>query len=319
MLNRMYRDILSFETQGSDKVVFIDPQGCVVIIGNGDSGDGIETMMSGIQQEMKNRYEKAATGRLDCYVGLQVDDIMKLRDSFKSASRLNVCGVLTNESGLYLSEDILFRRANNRYDYLPDMNEWIRAIIFGDENATETISRIFDRFAESGYLLTDLRVAATRMVDTLSKEMKLVNRVTGSDGIGNMERLDDLEIRSGLEALTKRLTEETGRTATGKDTYIAIKAIEYIEKNYNDSNIDLQQVCGALNVSVSYFSGVFKRHTKMTFVKYLNNYRIEKAKYHLEYGSDTVAEISESVGYLDPHYFGIVFKKYTGMTPKNTG
>jgi two-component system, response regulator YesN len=43
---------------------------------------------------------------------------------------------------------------------------------------------------------------------------------------------------------------------------------------------------------------------------------MEKAKQMLQKTTMKNYEIAEKVGFSDPHYFGIAFKKATGMSPK---
>ena len=51
------------------------------------------------------------------------------------------------------------------------------------------------------------------------------------------------------------------------------------------------------------------------FLEFLIKTRMEKAKELLEQTALKNYEIAEMVGFSDPHYFGISFKKMTGKTP----
>ena len=51
-----------------------------------------------------------------------------------------------------------------------------------------------------------------------------------------------------------------------------------------------------------------------TFIKYLTDLRLDKAKEMLLSTSKKSNEIGLLVGYKDPHYFSYLFKKTTGMT-----
>ncbi|MBM7568677.1 response regulator transcription factor [Paenibacillus sacheonensis] len=95
------------------------------------------------------------------------------------------------------------------------------------------------------------------------------------------------------------------------------RAIEYIETNYANHTMSLQDLCRHVHMSTSYFSLVFKQHTSETFVEYLTGVRIAKAKELLQSTSMKFYEIAEQVGYADPNYFSILFKKRAGMTPKD--
>lgn len=92
-------------------------------------------------------------------------------------------------------------------------------------------------------------------------------------------------------------------------------AMDYIQKNYMDPDLSLNDICSYLNISTSYFSTIFKEMTGETFTEVLIRTRMEKAKELLENTTMKNYEIAEKVGFSDPHYFGISFKKMTGTTP----
>lgn len=96
----------------------------------------------------------------------------------------------------------------------------------------------------------------------------------------------------------------------------AVLALDYIEKNYQNSELTLQVICHYLSVSPSYFSAILKKETGETFVELLTKKRMEKAQNLLRNTSLKNYEIAERVGFSDPHYFSQTFKKYTGKTPK---
>lgn len=97
---------------------------------------------------------------------------------------------------------------------------------------------------------------------------------------------------------------------------IAFMALDYIEKYYKNYDIGLNSVCTHLCISPSHFSKIFKTNTGETFVEALTKKRMLKAKELLENTSLKNYEIADKVGFNDPHYFSISFKKATGMTPK---
>lgn len=97
---------------------------------------------------------------------------------------------------------------------------------------------------------------------------------------------------------------------------IALMALDYIENHYKDYDIGLNSVCTHLCISPSHFSKIFKTNTGETFVEALTKKRMLKAKELLENTSLKNYEIADKVGFNDPHYFSISFKKATGMTPK---
>ena len=93
------------------------------------------------------------------------------------------------------------------------------------------------------------------------------------------------------------------------------KAIQYIKHNY-PQNISLQQVASHVNLSSGYLSNLFKKELQVTFVEYLNLYRIERAKELLAQTSMKSYDIAVQVGFSPEYtYFSKVFKKVTGLNP----
>lgn len=92
------------------------------------------------------------------------------------------------------------------------------------------------------------------------------------------------------------------------------RAKEIINKRYFEFNFSLQDICDELYLSISQFSFIFKEGTGQTFVEYLTWFRVEEAKKILKLTDKKVYEIAEDVGYRDPRYFSLIFKKQTGVT-----
>ncbi len=87
-----------------------------------------------------------------------------------------------------------------------------------------------------------------------------------------------------------------------------------IEKNYQNPDLTLESVCMELYISNGYLSRTFKKYTGITFIQYLTEFRINKAKEILKTTNTLSYEIADQVGYKDPQYFSTVFKKITGKT-----
>ena len=114
---------------------------------------------------------------------------------------------------------------------------------------------------------------------------------------------------------TKRVISILSAMNTSSSERQARLAIDYIQKNYMVPDLSLNSICSYLNISTSYFSTIFKEETGETFTEVLIRTRMEKAKELLENTTMKNYEIAEKVGFADPHYFGISFKKMTGCTP----
>ena len=100
-----------------------------------------------------------------------------------------------------------------------------------------------------------------------------------------------------------------------KSSKIVKNAAEYISQNFSE-DITLAMVADHLHVNTSYLSTLFRQVTGMTFKEHLNRIRIEEAARLLSNTDYSVMEIAIACGYKDQSYFTKVFKKLTGLTPK---
>lgn len=102
---------------------------------------------------------------------------------------------------------------------------------------------------------------------------------------------------------------------TGNKNFIVDKIKEYVMENYSD-DITLETLAEKCHCNSSYISHLFKKKTGVSITEYINDFRINKAKYLLYVSDMTITQISYEVGYNDSGYFSRVFKKKTGMSPE---
>jgi two-component system response regulator YesN len=91
-------------------------------------------------------------------------------------------------------------------------------------------------------------------------------------------------------------------------------ACEYITANYM-KNVTLSAIAEICCLSESHFRFLFKQHTGMTFIHYLNQIRIQAAKQLLLQPDLKVYQIGEMVGLPSQPHFIRVFRDETGKTP----
>lgn len=93
------------------------------------------------------------------------------------------------------------------------------------------------------------------------------------------------------------------------------RAIEFINQNYSDPTLNLENVADSVGVSPKYLSSIFKKSTKVSFSKYLLNKRLSAANDLMEKGCRSVSEVAYKVGFSSPYYFSNVYKKYNTDSP----
>jgi len=100
---------------------------------------------------------------------------------------------------------------------------------------------------------------------------------------------------------------------SNQDVYNEI--IEFTDKNFNITNFCLTDLTEKFNLSRKTVTNVFKQMTGMTFQEYIENKRIEMAKYYLAETDNTISEIANQCGYGTENAFYKSFKKSVGITP----
>ncbi|WP_211745659.1 AraC family transcriptional regulator [Paenibacillus sp. Marseille-Q4541] len=89
---------------------------------------------------------------------------------------------------------------------------------------------------------------------------------------------------------------------------------EYIEKNYTHP-IKLEDASTVVGFSPYYFARFFKKYTGKTFIEFLNEYRIDKAKWILLNEDIPITELVERVGFGSNKTFYRLFKQKIGVSP----
>lgn len=105
-----------------------------------------------------------------------------------------------------------------------------------------------------------------------------------------------------------------GKSQIKNKTNFCHRIIRYIDSNYNQ-NITSNDAARVLFMNNSYFCRKFKDNFGYCFQRYLEAYRMEKAKISLRMTLLPVSEIALSVGFNDFSYFSKVFKRREKCTP----
>ena len=101
----------------------------------------------------------------------------------------------------------------------------------------------------------------------------------------------------------------------GRDRERVREMVRYIESNYA-GRLALEDVVAVAHIGKSEGARCFKRMLNMSIFEYLIAYRIDRAKEALTRSDKSITEIAQSCGFPSSNYFGKVFRKKTGMMPK---
>jgi len=91
--------------------------------------------------------------------------------------------------------------------------------------------------------------------------------------------------------------------------------ILYINEDI-ESSVTVEGIAKKFDVSTSHLSRIFREHSGITLVEYINIRKVEESQYYLRFSDKNIAGISEQFNFCNQSYFTRIFKKYTGETPR---
>ena len=164
------------------------------------------------------------------------------------------------------------------------------------------------------YLMLNVRFTAISFMESLGYDQEeFVDELPGvQSAVSGTE-----ELKEYIREILRAAIDLRERESRSQSRNMIRQAVEYIDANYADENISLGEVASYTNVSANYFSAVFSQEMRQTFVEYLTQKRMERAKELLRQTDKRSAEVAAEVGYKDPHYFSFVFRKTQGCTPRD--
>lgn len=158
----------------------------------------------------------------------------------------------------------------------------------------------------------------TKVGSTLNRYGKGLEQVLGRetiyDDIRKIKTVDDANryLNTNLHYLIQY--HENRREKKGNK--LIENALQFIHKNLFNPELSLGVVANNIFINDSYLSRVFKKEMGVSLIEYITKKRIEESILLLNTTDMKVYEIAEKIGFRDPHYFSICFKKYVGITIK---
>ena len=132
-------------------------------------------------------------------------------------------------------------------------------------------------------------------------------------------RMEQLARCRSLDELSAALEDAFGKSAPPEPpvpsySQMVRQILDIIRRDYA-KNIGVEYLASCVRRTPGYLNTVFRRETGCNLLKYLNQYRLEKARELLSQPEAKVSAISEALGYSTPSYFIMQFKNHFGMTP----
>lgn len=190
------------------------------------------------------------------------------------------------------------------------------AIGFADESTCrDIVDKVFHLISDKNLSYEEAKLVAVRLVVHCFRRFN----VQTDDGQHSMDlrSMDRICSVNRLRIWTMNVISNLAKTRIEiqKDSPDLVTEVKkYIVMN-SRNDISLTDIADRFNINPTYFSGLFKKKTGMTYIRYLAMVRMQKAKRLLDVTDKKIYEVCESVGYSDVNHFNRMFKREFGMTP----
>lgn len=306
-----------------DTIVFQGNDGVTDLLADAEDRDGAyENAMALCRLVSTTVHENLGVG-VSAGIGEPVAYLDELCVSRRQAAEALGYRFFYGEGSVVCAADIVIKKAQD-LDYPAFARRMETAVRAMDRGAAQIVVAEMMEGMRGGHVPFDRCVLySQKLVMTM---MSLVDEMLGRQEVEALEKLWD-EVNFYTVPNIGRLEQIVGEICacvfrqlelvkTDSAASQVLKAETYIKGHYGDPGLSLNTVTEHLAMSTSYFSAIFKAKTGSTFVEYLTRLRMEKAKQILAMTDRRTYEVAEDVGFSDPHYFSVAFKRVTGMTPK---
>lgn len=232
---------------------------------------------------------------------LSYNDVRNVKTQI--GNRINVSELNFEKMDRNLLEDFLKRGT------MHDVDEFVNSYFdgFGSNAMSSALFRHYIIMDGYSIIMKFLKVLKYPK-EKIENSLKSMNSVI--DQLSSLE-----ECCKFYKSILKEAIDLRNKNSQKRYAGLIEQAKEYMHLKFAMSDLTLDKVAATVNVSPNYFSSLFNQETGMTFIEYLTDIRMMKAKEYLRCSGRKITEIGFLVGYQDSHYFSYIFKKTQNCTP----
>lgn len=267
--------------------------------------------------------------------GEPVERLSQIQKSYYSASRAFSQRYLYDENILYYDEMASMEKKNVTEDdstYLQKvdvnaLNPVILQKFLSNGLLEETENFVKDYFYAIGqepleslvfrnYVTLNVRFSVMSFLKEIGCDTRTLEQEDTEDVLSESSKSLENAIAYAEKIISQAIALRD-QNSGNKNRSILKTAVDFIDSHYMEEDMSLNKAANAANVSANHFSALFSQNMGQTFIEYLTNLRMNKAKEYLRCTSMRSREIAGEIGYKDAHYFSYLFKKTQGMTPSD--
>ncbi len=133
--------------------------------------------------------------------------------------------------------------------------------------------------------------------------------------IKRIDKMNDIDSLQDFEFLmAEEFIELIREERVSEYQYPISKVVKYIQANAT-KKLSVSGLAEFFSLNPDYLSRRFHEVTDMSLVDFIQQQKLEIAKYFLVFSEMKISDVSELLDFCNPGYFSQVFKKHVGLTP----
>lgn len=162
-------------------------------------------------------------------------------------------------------------------------------------------------YADFDYAYTAIQMTNTQFILKIEPDAKLIaaidKAIAACSALSEEQKFQDpegMDESEELEGMSQQLIEKL-------ESYIC---------GHLSSDLSLNTLADILHFNPSYLSRFYKKYRGKTISDYIQEVKLKKSKEMLMQGDCRIKDIAATLGFESSSYFGLFFKKQTGMSPR---
>ena len=217
---------------------------------------------------------------------------------------------------LYFADIALKRVGEPEYPYA-DEKQILDMLRFHDTLNDRLLQTFFHKIMPPKYPVEESQVMLFQLLVAM-------NRTANDMGIDELDEFRDTQssimnfegIEAAFHQMAERMIQKKRNSTRRYVEVIAEQVKEIVDREYSNPDLSVNSLADRLALTSNYLSRIFRSTTGETCIEYITKVRMNAAMEMLEHTDKKSYVIAGETGYKNANYFSAMFKKYTGLSPK---
>lgn len=319
MVYEIFKDSITFE-------VFRDnlERICIITAFDDDNWDDFYSILETKLEQIKELAKMYLKFTISIGVGNEKEDISNISASYNEALIALKNNIILGKNKVILYSSVSQTSLTANVYSIEYRDQLLMNMRIGNiEQTGRLITQIFQEVRRRSINRELLTVICIEMISTciqFSGEAGYnFTNISGDNKFNIIEEIQSKKTLNEIESWVRNTIFSTinyvEKHKISKSSKVVEKVKKYISDNYQDEELNIQELAKHIFINYSHICYLFKKETGFTINEFITEYRMKKAKELFDSGNHLIIDVANKVGYADANYFGKCFKKYYGISP----